>query len=261
MKGKSKILVEDKWFEEYKPGSFLEDDLEKTIIAQVGEVFPDFFILPYKLTVRTADGESSKPDLALVRRDYTEWYVVEVELGHKGWKGHTEKQVRVFSSGIYPHVVTAEYFMGKEPTLDRNKLHALIKNYYPKVLIIVNDHPAWAEDAKQYSASLLIFQMYNSDRGDIYRIDGDYPYVFTGRSRCRFPKYPANILEIDNPSILKILHGEHLQVVFKGKIGIWERLDDGLTVFLIPRNLNPLPVTKEYYLFITSGDEFFFEIA
>ena len=42
MKGKSKLLILDDWYEEFEPGTYVEDTLERTIIARSVEVLNNF---------------------------------------------------------------------------------------------------------------------------------------------------------------------------------------------------------------------------
>lgn len=260
MKGKSRILLFDWWFEEFDPSTYLEDDLEKTIISRAEIVFPDYYMLPFTKIVEY-NGETSKPDLCLIKKDYSVWYIIEVELAKKSFEGHTEKQVRVFSRGNYNTMAKeiAQYLVKKNSKLEEDKLEKLVREEQPSVLVMVSEYPLWAEEVKKYPRTgLLIFGMYDySDGSEAYRIDGEFPLTPIERSRCKFPKYPANMLEILAPALLNINVGETMVIFYDGRKTIWERLDIGRTVYLLPFAHNPLDVKKKYLLQKTEDDTFF----
>jgi hypothetical protein len=260
MKGKSRILVLDDWYEEFMPGTYVEDDLEKTILSKADDVFPDFHMLPLKQTIYF-NGESSDPDLCLIKKDYSVWYVVEVELAKKPFKGHTEKQIRVFSQGRYNARAIAKYLKGKNSSLDQNKLESLIRSEPPKVLVMVNEFPKWADELLAYPRTgIMVFELYDHPDGvEAYRLDGQYPIHEIGRSRCTFPKHPANTLTVKNGGLLSTKHKEKVIIYHDGRRTLWERQNHGPKTILIPVGLNPLNVRKQYFLIKSDTEEYFFK--
>lgn len=258
MKGKSKILILDDWYEEFEPGTYVEDTLERTIIARSKDVFPDYYTLPLKKTIQY-NGESSQPDLCLVKKDYSRWYVIEVELAKKPFKGHTETQIRVFSNGKYNSTDISQYLAGKEPEINQEELRKLILRDEPGVLIMIDEYPKWAEEAKSYPRTgILVFGMFDHPDGvEAYRIDGEYPIIEIERSRCKFPKYPANTLIVSSPKIMNIGNGDEIIIIDNGRKTKWERLDDGNKTFLIPKGQNPLNINKKYFLIKSENNEYY----
>jgi len=258
MKGKSKLLILDDWYEEFEPGSYIEDTLERIILSRSEDVFPDYYTLPLKKTIEY-NGESSQPDLCLIKKDYSRWYVVEVELAKKSFKGHTETQIRVFSNGKYNSSDISKYLVGKEPKLSEVSLKQLILKEDPGVLIMVDEYPKWADEAKGYPRTgILVFGMFDHPDGvEAYRIDGEHPIVEIDRSRCRFPKYPVNMLIISTPKVLDISSGQEVIIIVNGRKTKWERLDSGSDTFLIPKGQNPLNVNKKYFLIKSEDYEYY----
>lgn len=258
MKGKSKILILDDWYEEFEPGTYVEDTLERTIISRSEDVFPDYHMLPLKKTIEY-NGESSQPDLCLIKKDYSRWYVIEVELAKKPFKGHTETQIRVFSNGRYNASEIATYLVNKKPELCKKSLIALIRKDEPGVLVMVDEYPRWAEEAKSYPRTgILVFGMFDHPDGvEAYRIDGEYPIIEIERSRCKFPKYPANMLIVSSPKILNIQNGDELIIIDNGRKTKWERVDSGATTYLIPKGQNPLNINKKYFLIKSEDNEYY----
>lgn len=250
----------DDWYEEFMPGTYLEDDLEKTILARSADVFPDYFMLPMKQTIEYED-EKSQPDLCLIKKDYTDWLIIEVELAKKPFKGHTEMQVRVFSQGRYNARAIAKYLKGKNKALNQSKTESLIRSQMPKVLVMVNEYPNWAEEVLAYPRTgILVFGMFDHPDGvEAYRIDGQYPLHEISRTRCVFPKFPANTLKVYDPTILDINHKEQMTIIYEGRRTKWERINYGTKTVLIPVGYNPLNVNKKYYLIKDKSKDFYFK--
>jgi len=257
VKGKSRILVFDEWFEEFAPGTYVEDDLEKKIISAAAVVFPEYIMLPLRQTIEYED-ERSQPDLCLIKNDYSDWYVIEVELDKKPFRGHTEMQIRVFSKGRYNATSITDYLFKKNNTLDKSKLYSMVRNVEPKILIMVNEYPTWATEALSYPRTgIFVFGMYDHpDNIEAYRIDGNYPIKEVDRSRCKFPKYPANILHVLTPSCLDS-GGDSVIIFYEGRKSKWKRVDDKKNTYLVPAGRNPLNVSKQYYLIKDTEGNFF----
>lgn len=258
MKGKSRLLILNDWYDEFEPGTYIEDNLERAIIAKAKIVFPDYHTLPFKKTIEYK-GENKQPDLCLIKKDYSRWYVIEVELSKKEFKGHTESQIRVFSNGKYNATEITNYLVAKEPSLDKALVKKMVLSESPGVLIMVNEYPDWAAKAKAYPRTgILVFGMYDHPENvEAYRIDGEYPVIEVDRSRCRFPKFPANTLIVSSPSILNVSHGQELIIIDEGRKTKWERQDDGHTTYLIPKGQNPLNVNKKYFLIKSDAQEYY----
>src|SRR5437763_5969234 len=80
----SRVLVpaDADWYDELKAvGYYGESDLEREVRQHVRSLFPDFYVFPFKTRIMSqVTSEISKPDLAMVRRDFKAWGVIEVEL-------------------------------------------------------------------------------------------------------------------------------------------------------------------------------------
>jgi hypothetical protein len=64
----------------YIPYTYREDRFEAQLAALAPHVFPDYLWCWFKSEVQGDDG-SVHADAALIARDYSHWYVVEVEVG------------------------------------------------------------------------------------------------------------------------------------------------------------------------------------
>lgn len=264
MIGKSKILDTNiEWYDEIDPLSFYEKHFEETFLSKMHEVYPDFIGIPFSLKISTKDGENSKPDLAMVRKDYKEWYIIEAEMGRHSWEGHVEKQVRVFSSGFYSPKKVAKYISSKNDSLDTTSLEKMIDQISPKVMVIVNEpKPLWEIEVKKYNSYLSVFQIYKGLNGlELYRISGDTPFVYRDKSHCSFVKGLSNTMEVYTPTFLKHPDGALIDVFFRGKKTRWKILNENDRKYIvISGRTHFLQLEKKYILYISNKDEYYLEI-
>jgi hypothetical protein len=260
----ARILVtsEESWYDELAIiTSYYESEFERKIRQHIASVFPDYYTISFKLTVEAEQREPKKPDLAMIRKDYKDWWIVEVELG-----GHTldhvREQVIVFREGIYNRYKVAEYIFKKCKTensinLDEEKLIEMIKAQQPNVLVIVDDaKPDWEAQLKKYDVQVCIFQVFLNTNGyESYRLDGKYPEVAHSESHCRYdPKIP-NMLIVLSPTILDKNGNEdgrdEIKICYNGKMSKWKRIDDNGAVYLKSiGKINPIPIRDSYVLFV-----------
>lgn len=260
----SRILVasEARWYDELNAiASYYETEFERTIRQQVGAVFPDYYTSSFKLEIYTEQKEARKPDLAMVHKEYRDWWIVEVELGGHPFT-HVFEQVSVFSQGIYNSIRIAKYLKDKNREenavdLDLNDLQNMIKKQQPKVLVIVDEPQSeWAAELTRFGASICVFQVYRNTVGEeSYRLDGDYPECYYGESHCRYLRSKPNVLEILTPTLLGVEEGEEVSIFYNDKSTRWKRIDDGTSVYIqLIGAVNPIPTNYSYVLFKDAHD-------
>lgn len=267
--GKSKVLMinhemELEWYDEVDADSYYEKHLEDTVLSKLKEVYPDYVPIKFSQDIETGTGEVSRPDLAMIKKDYTEWYVIEVEMGRHDWDGHVEKQVRVFSTGIYDKDKVSKYIFDKDNSLDQVKLADLVDSGNPKVMVIVNEQmPEWEKRIKKFNNSFVsVFQVFKGVNGfEVYRVAGDTPFIYRDKSPCSFLSGLSNTLHINYPDFIKEAHDEVVEVTFKGRKTKWKRMDSKNKVHLIYEGrTHNLQLEKDYVLYINDQDEYFLEL-
>ena len=111
----AKLLItkERSWYDELKEiSSYYEAELESLIRQHVSHTFPDFFTVKYTRVINAENYKPKKPDLAMIRKDYKEWWIVEVEREYHTLD-HILDQVTVFTNGDYNPVAVADYIYKK----------------------------------------------------------------------------------------------------------------------------------------------------
>lgn len=199
--------TDESWYDELRIiSSYYEAELENTLISHIETIFPDYVAIKYKRDVHTpSGGQGRAPDMALIKRDYSDWWIVEVELGHHDL-GHVKSQVEVFANGDYNSVQVVKYIKSKDVNneLRIEKLQEMVVNCQPKVLVIVDEHDMqWKETLEQLGALIFIFQVFKSKVGHrAFRLNGHYPFIFESKSHCRFHPSLPNMLEVIDPGWL-----------------------------------------------------------
>ncbi|MDP8208120.1 MAG: hypothetical protein P9L92_15755 [Candidatus Electryonea clarkiae] len=254
----SKLLVpvEDCWYHELSQiASYQESDFERTIKQQVEHVFPDYITISYKKTIYADGKEPRIPDLAMINKNYDDWWIVEVELSNHTIN-HVISQVDVFANGNYNSELDAKYILERieveqKPPLEYDKLKDLIKNKMPQILVIVDEPKTdWINELSKYNTIMMEFQTYKNTNGhEAYRISGEHPEVFIDESHCRYAKGMNNLLEILNPTMLDSILDDDIRVTYNGKTIICGMIDFDRSKFLRINGINPIIQNKTYVLY------------
>lgn len=194
---------EKRWYEELKViAPYREFQYDRIIQSQLQTLFPDYYAIPYGRKIsQPGNDKGSKPDFAMIRKDFAEWWIVEIER-IEDKISHVRKQIEDFTNGEYNAASEAKYLQGN-CNLTYKQLYSVTVNI-PKVMLIVDDMTSkWKEELKDLAPTTCIFKVYRNNKGiELYSISGDYPYIFEDTSHCHIPVAMNNLLFIVNPDIL-----------------------------------------------------------
>lgn len=235
-----------KWYQEVAPRSFYdEEDLERAIIHNLQLIFPQFKALPFKKSLLDASRlKKNKPDLAMVKSDYSEWYIIEVELG-KHSKDHVLDQIQTFFNCSYIDEHAEYIHSQRSHDLDLNSLKAMVATKVPEFMVIVNEPKLdWTSDLKSFRCKTCIFQIYHDFNGQpLYRLNGEHPYIYTKFCHCKYQKvgspYTVEVLDKHFLDSYGILDGGTIAVEYKGLNLQWLREDDSNRIFLHCNHVSP----------------------
>ena len=244
------------WYQEVASRDYYnENDLERTIMLNLELIFPEFKVFPFKQDLlNNTTGKINAADLGMVKSDYSEWYVIEVELG-KHTKNEVISQIETFRN-FTPTRAHSDYINLKRPgVFNLQKLNTLVTNKSPELMLIVNEYKdEWKKDLKRLSCKMCVFQIYTDFKGRrMYRLNGEHPFIFTDFCNCKYEKLLPNTVKILRSDFLEgygITNGGVFNIEFEGINYLWERYDDGNEVFLICNNsIPPLdPLSSRYRL-------------
>lgn len=257
----ARLLIDNEWFDEVSAKALRESEFEKFFLDNASTLYPDYHTIPFKGVIIESEHGTVKADLALIDKDYLNWWVVEVEMSRHSLKGHVLPQIEKLAHGVYGRDV-AEYFAKTCSFLDLDKLLVLMKGRQPKVLVVLDMPKAnWREELNRYDALLSVFQVFVSKSNKyVFRLNGDYPRKFlSNQSRCEFTLLLNKFLKVESPAILNVADKEILTIKFKGGLTEWKRIDIKDTVYLYPTSYNPLNIKKKYWLLQEQDGSYYIE--
>ncbi|MES2680105.1 MAG: hypothetical protein V4635_09485 [Bacteroidota bacterium] len=236
----SKIIDREtnNWYQEVAAQDFYKEiDLEREIMHNISVIFPEYIPASFKVELtHNVTGKKNKADLCMIKFDYTEWYVIEVELG-----GHSEaeviKQIDTFANCTYT-AAHASHIHNQNNTLNLTSLTVLVTGKNPELMVIVNEEKKeWKKGLKKYSCKMCVFQIYNDFGGrKIFRLQGEHPFIYTNFRNCTFEKSLPFAIKILNEegflSSYNISNGDSVDIEFNGVRNVWVREDYGSEVFL-----------------------------
>lgn len=252
----SKVIdsTANNWYQEVAPRDFyLEIDLERVIMHNLSLIFPEYIPAMFKDDlIHKVTGKTNKADLCMIKSDYSEWYVIEVELG-KHTKREVVNQIDTFRNCNYT-AANANYIYQKNKSLNLSRLTPLVTSQPPELMVIVNEvKKDWKTDLTKLNCKMCVFQIYNDfDGKQMYRLEGDHPFIYTNFRNCTYEKqlpYAIKILREEGfLDSLNIKDGMQINIEYNGVKHTWERQDAGNDVYLICKSqISPLDSLSSRY--------------
>lgn len=245
--------------------NYYEIEIEQKIYKHASDAFNGYFTIKGKFTFSNKARETSDGDLILISKDFSKWYILEVELVEKSMT-HTKKQLRVFTSAIYDIDKLVSYCVAQEDALTAHvtELKTLFNNP-PQVLVVFDTyHKSKLENLQNEfkSIKICVFEVYKTNAHDMetYRLSGDYPYLITGYSYLKPCPAPAfEIYELQRPDLMTGVPIGNLDVFYKMAKYKGILMKDKKSLYLkIPKN--PFTPTKQLTLSKTHDDKFILDV-
>jgi hypothetical protein len=243
------------WFEQVGPSTFSEREFEDRVIAHAPSVYPEYFVIPFKRTVESPLGKR-RPDLIFIARDYSDWWICEIEMGYHDFASHIEPQVEALTTASYSEA-EADYICAQNLEIDRVQTLGLFQVISAKVLVIVNEAKAeWVSPLSRYGAILGVFELFRSENNEeLFRVNGEYPSRYIRHiSNCVKHPHIPRLLEVISPAELNVLEHERVVLKFNNCITEWVRTDAEGKVYLYPAGRNPLGGDDQYEIY-RQGDD------
>jgi hypothetical protein len=240
----SRILVDSTWYERLAPNALLELEYQRLLISHAEHLYPEYHVIPYGKLIES-DFDAAIADMAFIAKDFSGWWIVEVELASHSLGGHVLPQVDVFLNGRYG-LEDAEYLASHAPDLDPDRIKDVVRGEQPEVMVIVNRPlEEWANALHARGASMAIAEVFRAMTGKhIIRINGDYPWRDRKPallSRCAIERTMGRMVRLESPATVPFEEGAMLYVEYEGSVTEWMRLDTGDAVYLTAVRGYPLP--------------------
>lgn len=253
------VTVDDSWYDELNNVAYYsEKELERWIRQHVQSVFPDHIVFPFKIEIFSREvAETKKADLAMIRKDYSDWWIIEVEL-YRHPLEHVISQARVFKNGEYNPDETAEYVHNQitntlHKRVSMKRLRSLFISKMPFVLVVVDaTSEQWENELRNIGVDVCVFEIYKNLRSRyLFRVFGQYPIVEEEGAHCRPHRSLSNVLEVVGQFTFKRLsQNNEVDVSYEDHLTRWAlREDNGKRYLRFIGRTNPLSPNETYSLF------------
>lgn len=216
------------------PDAPSETEFEFTAGKILAQAYPAFTCFVFTGGFKM-DDRVYKPDLAIVAKDFSHWFIVEVELVTHSFERHVLPQVRAFRFGDPQS--GCESILSRELSIDRARAQTLL-HYVPKsVAVVVNrDEPRWRDALLVNGIQMLVVSSYRAPTGETaIQLDGSLSitslnlgfgvYSATDRSI----RFPPTVGLLDGPlQIEDERGGSALWTVSRASGAAWATKDTGV---------------------------------
>lgn len=264
----AQVLVtrEDAWYQGIASlKNIREKELELSILKYASAVFNNYYCFQSAFVFKNAAGETSGPDILLISRNFKQWLIVEVELAGKDL-GHTRKQLRVFTNPLFGVGDLVKHCCEKTDDLvgKEAELNNLFANAAPEVLVIFDTHnsPVLSILQAEFTIKICVFEIYKTQSHDLelYRLSGDYPYVYSGGTFLKAWDGDFEIFKVERPEFFDDL-GANTNFIAEHRLQtmniILYRSKKDEPFIKIPGN--PFPPGKNLKIYRTEDNKFVIE--
>lgn len=154
------------------PTGFMEIDFEAEVVKAMACLLPEYCCGVFAGSF-LFEGQRRVADLALIHKNLTHWFVVEVELAGHSFVNHVLPQVRCFRYGE-PDQTCVSSLLSAFQFLDREQATKLL-NHIPRYVAVVGNLPeaAWANALQALDVQYLTVTVYKNVFGHTaYELDG-----------------------------------------------------------------------------------------
>jgi len=146
------------------PDSVSEAEFEHAVVEAFSRAYPQYACFLFGGTFVHPECGAKRPDLALVARDLTHWFVVEVEIASHSLEHHVLPQVRAFVYGEPQPDCVSSVANGLQ--LDRQRAGTLVRMIPRSVAVITNRRDEkWSVAIRALNAQMLVVSRFSSDSG------------------------------------------------------------------------------------------------
>lgn len=223
------VWSNSEWHYELSLFNLREAEFEFLLLENPSLFSDDCFLIPFKKTVYAPDGNSARADLAIIREDFSEWFVVEVEMNRHSFDGHVLPQVRTLRDAYYgPELIAYIEEKVRELGRDCSQVENIIKGNSPTVIVIADrDCLDWRKRLETANVLFIAFELFKSEKNKyIFRVDGSLPSrPIEVLSYARFHGMLPRTLTIVSPAVLPADQDRPLRILFEGQTAEWRRCD------------------------------------
>lgn len=160
------------YFELINPTEFIEAAFEAEVVRAFAHLETDYWCGVFAGAF-SLDGERHCADLALIQKDLSHWFVVEVELAGHSLEHHILPQVRAFRYGE-PLDSCVTSLVRSFNAISRDEARALLTHIPRHVAVVGNiANPDWARALLALDAQYITLSIYKNAAGiKAYELEG-----------------------------------------------------------------------------------------
>lgn len=219
-------------FDLLDPTGFLEAAFEAEVVKALTCLEPDYWCGVFAGTF-ILEGERRSADLALIQKNLSHWFVVEVELAGHSLEDHVLPQVRCFRYGE-PEQSCVTSLVRAFSSLSIAQATALL-TYVPRHVVVIGNlpNPVWTTALQALDAQHLTLSIYKNRSGHTaHEVEGR---LVARTESLGFARYSA----VDG--CLRLPQGCGLQV---GQVQLIDQFGNP-AIWIVRENLGTLWVSKE----------------
>lgn len=169
------------------PDRAAEVEFEATVAQALMCAYPKYECLVFNGGFRH-HGEVSKPDLALVAKDFSHWFVIEVELTSHSLEGHVLPQIRRLVYG--DPEPDCETILSREMGIEKGQAATIVKRVPYRVAVVANKaNDEWKRSLAALEAQMLSVLAFRSASGKrVLEVEGSLDLT---ESSIGFAEYSA----------------------------------------------------------------------
>jgi len=209
--------VKENLFEIWDADAARETEFELIVAKALMCIYPHHHCFPFGGTFKH-DGSVYRPDIALVAKDMSHWFVIEVELVSHSFDGHVLPQVRAFRYGDpQPDCVSV---LARELKMDRSQIKTFLITVPKTVVVIANRrHRDWEIALRSHDIQLLAVSAFNSPVGkQAVEVDGR---LVANEEHVEFGLYVATDRSLRFHHGVSLPDGDIMVDDFSGAGSIW----------------------------------------
>jgi hypothetical protein len=146
------------------PTPVAEDEFEPIVISTLRKLYPNCLVFEFKPTIMY-NGTGWQPDLAVVSKDLSFWFVVEVEIACHSLQKHVLPQVKAFRLGDYGEQACT--ILARELNVSEDHAKTLVR-YVPRYVAVVTNHEdeTWSRALAAENTQLITIASYEGQGAD-----------------------------------------------------------------------------------------------
>lgn len=222
-------------FEMWDADGAAETEFELIVAKALICIYPNYNCFPFGGTFRLEDNVA-RPDIALVAKDMSHWFVVEVELVSHSLHGHVLPQIRTFRYGQpQPDCISV---LSKALSMDREQIRTFLLSVPRSVAVIANKWNCdWESALRSLDTQLLAVSVFNSPGGvQAVEIDGR---LVARQEHIGFGEYVATDRALRVHSGLRLPNGEIMIDDLVGSGSVWTVRRDGDSAWIVKNRGTP----------------------